>query len=70
MEILYLTIEGGVIKTITLQKYVCVPALLLLMGTTANATTLWVNCGARSGLTSINAALKTLKGPESAGANT
>ena len=56
--------------TITSKKVLCTSGLLLLMASTANATTLWVNCGARSGLTSINAALKTLKGPESAGANT
>jgi hypothetical protein len=38
--------------------------VLLLMGSTANATTLWVNCSARSGLGSINGALKTLKSSE------
>jgi Right handed beta helix region len=61
VEILNLTNEGVVMKIIFLKKYVCVSALLLLMGTSANAATLWVNCGARSGLTSINAALKSLQ---------
>jgi len=37
------------------------------MGSTANAATLWVNCGAKSGLTSINAALKALQSLESRG---
>ena len=54
-------------KTITLKKVVCVSTLLLLLGSTANAATLCVNCGARNGLTSINAALKALKSAESRG---
>ena len=41
--------------------------VLLLIGSTAHAATLWVNCGARNGLTSINAALRTLKGSEPRG---
>jgi hypothetical protein len=41
--------------------------LLLLIGSTAHATTLWVNCGAAKGLTSINAALKALQSSESHG---
>jgi len=41
--------------------------LLVLMGSTANATTLWVNCGATKGLTSINAALKAVQNSESHG---
>lgn len=56
--------------TITLKKSVCASALLLLMGSTANATTLWVNCGARSGLTTINAALKALQSSDSRGPTT
>ena len=56
--------------TMTLNKVACVSALLLLLGSTANAATLWVNCGARSGLTSINAALKALQYSESRGSAT
>jgi hypothetical protein len=43
------------------SKHLCVPALLLLLGSTAQGATLFVNCGAKVGLTSINAALKTLQ---------
>ena len=50
-----------------ITKCMYAAALLLLIGSTANATTLWVNCGARSGLTSINAALKALQSSESRG---
>ena len=53
--------------TIYLKKVVYASALLLLMGSTTHAATLWVNCGARSGLTSINAALKALQSSESRG---
>jgi hypothetical protein len=53
--------------TANLKKYVCVSALLLLVGSTANATTLWVNCGAKSGLNSIGAALKALQSGDSHG---
>jgi hypothetical protein len=49
------------------KMYLCVSASLLLLGSTANAATLWVNCGASSGLTSINAALKALQSSESRG---
>lgn len=36
-------------------------ALLVLMGSAAQAGTLWVNCGGKSGLNSIGAALKVLQ---------
>jgi len=42
-------------------KYVIAPALLLLMASTAPATTLSVNCAAKEGLHSIGAALKVLQ---------
>jgi hypothetical protein len=43
---------------------------LLLMGSTAQAGSLWVTCGAKSGLNSIGAALKTLQSSESEGPTT
>ncbi len=43
----------------------CVPALLLFLGSTAQAATLWVHCGATTGLTSISAAIKALQSLES-----
>jgi hypothetical protein len=48
----------------------CASAALLLLASTAQATTLWVNCSSKAGLTSINAALKVLQGSESRGAAT
>jgi hypothetical protein len=51
-----------------IRKYVIAPALLLLMGSTAQAATLHVNCGAQEeGLNSIGAALKALQSSESHG---
>jgi len=41
--------------------------LLVLMGSTAQATTLWVNCGGKEGFTSIGAALKVLQNHGSEG---
>jgi len=54
----------------TMKKYLIASALLLLMGSAAQASTLWVNCGAKSGLNSIGAALKFLQGVPIAEANT
>jgi Right handed beta helix region len=51
-------------STFTLTNCVCVPALLLLLGSTAQGATLWVNCGSKTGLTSISAALKALQNSE------
>jgi hypothetical protein len=45
-------------------KYVCVSALLLLIGSAAHANTLWVKCGSNEGLTSIGAAIKVLQRSE------
>jgi hypothetical protein len=42
----------------------CALTLLLLFGSSAQATSLWVNCGSTHGLTSINAAIKALQGSE------
>jgi hypothetical protein len=51
-----------------IRKHVIAPALWLLMGSTAQAATLHVNCGAREeGLNSIGAALKALQSSESHG---
>ncbi len=49
------------------KKYIGAFGLLLLMGSTVHATTLWVNCGGAKGLTSINSALKALQYFESRG---
>ena len=60
-------------KSPNFRKHLYASVLLLLIGSTAHATTLYVSCGARSGggaFTSIGAALKTLKGSEGGGANT
>ena len=43
------------------KKYLIVSALLLLMGSAAQAATLYVNCGGKGGLNSIGAALKLLQ---------
>jgi Right handed beta helix region len=52
------------VSNVTLTKYVCVPAMLLLLGSTAQAATLSVNCGGKYGLTTINAALNALQHSE------
>lgn len=52
---------------ISIKKCFIALALLVLMGSTAHATTLWVNCGVVKGLTSINAALKALQVLDSRG---
>jgi len=48
-------------KVFNCKNYLGVFGLLFLMGSTAHATTLWVNCGAAKGLNRINAALKVLQ---------
>src|SRR5271154_2132355 len=53
-----------------IQNRVVAAALWLLMGSTAGAATLYVNCGGRAGLTSIGAALKVLQSTEIHGPNT
>jgi hypothetical protein len=53
-------------KVTTLRKVVYASALLL-MGPVAQAATLYVNCGGRSGLTTINNALRALQQYESHG---
>jgi hypothetical protein len=50
-------------KVFNRKKYISAFGLLLLMGSTAHATTLYVNCGGKAGLSSIGAALKFLHGP-------
>jgi hypothetical protein len=50
-----------------LSKIASVSALLLSMGSTAHAATLYVNCGGHGGFSSINAALKALQNSESHG---
>src|SRR5271168_2673792 len=46
-----------------LARYVLASLVLMSIGSLAQALTLSVNCGAKEGLTSINAALKVLQGP-------
>ena len=55
---------------IDLKQSLIASAFLLLIGSTANATTLYVNCGGKAGFTSIGAALKILQSSESRGPNT
>lgn len=50
---------------IKIKNGLIAPVLLLLMGSAAQAETLWVNCGAKVGLNSIGAALKALQHFES-----
>ncbi|MGO9948890.1 MAG: hypothetical protein ACLPWG_18805 [Steroidobacteraceae bacterium] len=57
-------------STINLKKCIIASALLLLLGSTAQAGTLWVNCGGKGGLNSIGGALKLLQSPLAFGANT
>jgi hypothetical protein len=53
-----------------LPRYAFVAAILLPIGWTANAATLSVNCGSRTGLHSIGSAIKTLQSFESHGPST
>src|SRR5271154_5256187 len=46
------------------KKYLIVSAFLLLIGSAAQASTLWVNCGGKGGLITIGAALKVLQNSE------
>ncbi len=55
---------------IDIKKCLVASALLLLMGSAAQASTLWVNCGGKGGLSSIGAALKVLQNAEPQGPNT
>ena len=60
-------------KSSNFRKHLYASALLLLIGSTAHATTLNVSCGARStsgAFASIGAALKTLQYSESRGPTT
>ena len=49
---------------IKIKKCLVASALLLLMGSAAQAGTLWVKCGGKVGLSSIGAALKVLQNTE------
>jgi hypothetical protein len=49
------------------KTHLCAFGLLLLIGSSAHAATLWVSCGAAKGLTTINAALKALQSYDSHG---
>src|SRR5271167_5065532 len=47
-----------------IKRSVIASALMLLMGSAAQAGTLWVNCGGKGGLSTIGAALKVLQNSE------
>ena len=55
---------------VNIKQRLIASALLLLLGSAAQAGTLWVNCGGKVGLNSIGAALKLLQSPFAVGANT
>jgi hypothetical protein len=55
---------------IDIRNRLIASALLLLMGSAAQAGTLWVNCGGKGGLNSIGAALKLLQSPLAVGPHT
>jgi hypothetical protein len=48
-------------KVFNCKKYISAFGLLLLMGSTAHAAALWVDCGAKNGLNSIGAALRVVQ---------
>ncbi len=50
-----------------IKKHLCLITSLLFVGSVAQATTLYVNCGGKAGLTTINSALKILQSSESHG---
>ncbi len=55
---------------VSIRTSLIAPALVLLMGSVAQASTLWVNCGEKNGLNSIATALKLLQSPLAIGPNT
>lgn len=55
---------------VNIKQCLVASALLLLLGSAAQAGTLWVNCGGKVGLNSIGAALKLLQSPFAVAANT
>jgi hypothetical protein len=57
-------------KVFNCKSYISAFGLLLLMGSAAHATTLYVNCDGKAGLASIGAALKSLRSPLFSGPNT
>ena len=63
-------IQGQIMSNINIKNCVVAPIVLLLMGSTAHAATLYVNCGGKVGFTSIVAAVKALQSSESHGPNT
>jgi hypothetical protein len=54
---------------INIKKNLMASALLLVLGSAAQAGTLWVNCSGKAGLSSIGAALKVLQFPLFSGPN-
>jgi hypothetical protein len=54
-------LPGEIMLLINIKKCTIASALLLLLGSAAQAGTLWVDCGGKVGFTSIGAALKALQ---------
>ena len=63
-------VRGEIMLITDIKKCLIATALLLFIGSGAEAATLWVNCGATKGLTSINTALKLVQSHESDEPNT
>jgi hypothetical protein len=57
-------LQGEIMLITKFRKSLMASALLLLLGSAAQAGTLWVNCGGKVGFTSIGAALKVLQNSE------
>jgi Right handed beta helix region len=58
-------IQGKIMSIANIKTRLIASALLLLIGSAAQAGILWVNCGGKGGLNSIGAALKVLQISES-----
>jgi hypothetical protein len=54
-------LQGEIMSIINIKKSLIASTLLLLLGSAAQAGTLWVDCGGKVGFTSIGAALKALQ---------
>jgi hypothetical protein len=52
---------GNFMSRLKLRTRLCFPLLLFMAASTVKATTLYVNCGGKAGLTTIGTALKALQ---------
>jgi hypothetical protein len=55
--------QGEIMSIIEIKKSIMASVVLLLLGSAAQAGTLWVNCAGKVGLNSIGTALKLLQNP-------